>query len=219
MRRLSLYFIFLILIGCDSGGDDSVSPTYQGPADEEIVTTNVNGCLDTHNADVEVDYLIGDKLSKNLRWKCLSNGNSRTLFYPYDYARQCYVIAGARSNSGRCDYNSAPDVPLFLVTIETFGGYFNPIGGGNYAITPVTVVQNEGNVIAFGVDWEIKRGSEVLETGTIGSITPTANGYNDNWEVARAATPFVFDSATPSDFTFTLYDHYGVVLDSQTLSF
>ena len=216
IKSVITIMLFITMVACaPKSSDEGGNP----PGYSQTVSTIVDSsdCLATNNADVTVDYLMGDKQSKHLYWKCLETNESELHFFAFDYADQCYKEAQKVTYSN-CIYPILPATPLYSVNISEFSGYMQPIGGGSVSFSHRAIAENIGNVIAFGVKWEIVREpGQILKSGV---FDPIEYGGYYNWKNVPFIAIKFDDIAIGEDvqFTFTIRSHYGDLLDSQTIT-
>ena len=180
--------------GTDTTSADSIDLTEQTVDDSTVDQTETvsdanepisvilkreSKCVIEHNADSEVEYLIGDKLAKNLIWNNAyfsetdapdaqfvtllddrSAAHQITAFLQFDYDAQCYKIM--RTEKGATTYlvgsavqdepQEIPETPIFdlrIQSIELFH-YFDELSGYEF-VFPIATVINTGNVHVNGV--------------------------------------------------------------------
>lgn len=85
----------------DPTTDQPQTPAVEPVVDRSLVTIQMSGnagCLAGSNADSEIDYSIGDKLVRNMHWKCASRSAQPNGHYYqidalafYDYNKQCFI--------------------------------------------------------------------------------------------------------------------------------
>jgi hypothetical protein len=215
-RFLSLIIFSAFFFGaCGGGGTSTNQPNL--PASNIVVNEDANGCLISNNADLSIDYLIVDKNARNLVWKCPDSNMSETQFYNYNYTDQCYQRSHTY-NSLSCSNESSPTTPLFDVTISQFTGNMYPIGGGVVTFNHTAIAENNGNVDAFAIQWEIIREpGQVLQSGTFDHINKSSN--YPNFQNAPGVPVNFTDIAIGQNvqFTFQISSAFGDILDSQTI--
>ena len=151
----------ILLSACGGTTDDPstpLSPPAPVPRGPDSATVQViedsRGCLRRHNADVEMDYLIGDKQAKTLLWYCAAHDHHANrkvqVFFPYNFEAGCYQQRSTQIDFGLCTNPPPPprtpvyDVRLSRLVIDP-GRNTQNLPGFSYR----AVLINEGNIDAF----------------------------------------------------------------------
>jgi hypothetical protein len=151
VNRKSTLVLMFCLAGC--GGDTDAPPGPLTPVDVAI-TKLANGCLASHNADAEENYMLGAVPAKALLWSCANfaglNRVGVEAFYVFNGGSCFLEYAVARTATDCSKRAAAPASPALAAAIEIF----NPpsiqfIGGGKYVLNVDTLTTVTGNVTAF----------------------------------------------------------------------
>ncbi len=212
---LFIFFSAFFFGACGGGGSDYTPPNE--PASNIVVNEDANGCLISSNADLTIDYLIVDKNARNMIWTCPDSNMSEKQFYTYNYTNQCYQKAHTYNTLACLSNETAPAAPLFDVTISQFTGNMYPIGGGVVTFNHNAVAENNGNVDAFAVQWEIIREpGQVLKSGTFDHVPL----YPFNFQSVPGIPVNFTDIAIGQSvrFTFQISSAFGDILDSQSIT-
>lgn len=203
MRYLSIILLALAASACGGGGSkpgpmgngpSAVNPT---PVVARTVSyvTGPNGCIERHNADSEVSYLLGDQQAKYLIWHCANHDQHELrrvrLSLLFDYQQQCYVNDTTVVDFAHCSGTlpKVPDSATFGVRIADFVVTPGRNAQGQPGFSYYADIDNIGNVPAFDVTFRVAIDQDGGgNAGTIDVIEPGGRATTRRYDVYGAAT-------------------------------
>lgn len=212
MNKLSVILLGLSVAACGGGGTQpgpaSNNPSAVGstPIAPRTVTyvTGPSGCIGRHNADSDVNYLLGDQPARYLIWHCADHAQHALrrvrVSLLYDFQQQCYVEDTTIVDFAHCSGTlpKPPDPATFSAQIAEFVVTPERSTQGQPGFSYYAVIENTGSVPAFDVTFRvaIDQGGGG-NAGVIEVIEPGARVTTRRYDVYGAA-------ASGSRFTLDL---------------
>lgn len=211
MKSAIVILLGVSVAACGGGGAQpgpaGNGPSAVGPAPiaPRTVTyaTSATGCIGRHNADSEVNYLLGDQPARYLIWHCADHAQHELrrvrVSLLYNFQQQCYVEDTTVVDFAHCSGAAPkpPDPATFSAQIAEFVVTPQRSAQGQPGFSYYAVIENTGSVPAFDVTFRIaidqggggNAGSiEVIEPG--GRVTTRRYDVFGN---ALAGTRFTLD--------------------------
>ena len=143
----------------------TTDPTVIVPKTVTYAVDLSNGCLQSHNADTAVKYLLGDKQAEYLLWHCADHMTNDTVHdlrrvlinFRFDYNKQCYTEVATHMDFSNCTgvIPPPPANPSFGVRVKDFKVARATNDQGLSGFSYVATIENTGNIPMMDVSYRI----------------------------------------------------------------